>query len=280
MNCVEAKKIDIIITLRNLGHNPIRETEKEAWFLSPFRNESDPSFKVNKQKNVFYDFGIGLGGNLIDLLSKMLGSVKDALDYLSENKTHFSFHQQTFTSTKLNSCIKIDSVKPIQHFGLIDYLETRKISISAARAICKEVHFTLNDKKYFSIGLKNNSEGWELRNKYFKSGSSPKDISLINNGNNSLAVTEGMFDMLSLISMNNSLMKNSDLLVLNSCSFSNRLNDFTDKYKRINLYLDQDKTGRAIAQKFTAQQTVFHDCSNLYTGFNDVNEWWIKKNEI
>lgn len=280
MNCVEAKKIDIIITLKNLGHNPIRETEKEAWFLSPFRTESDPSFKVNKQKNVFYDFGIGLGGNLIDLLSKMLGSVKDALDYLSENKTHFSFHQQTFTSTKLNSCIKIDSVKPIQHFGLIDYLETRKISISAARAICKEVNFTLNEKKYFSIGLKNNSGGWELRNKYFKSGSSPKDISLINNGNNSLTVTEGIFDMLSLISMDNSLMKKSDLLVLNSCSFSNRLNDYHNKYKRINLFLDQDKTGRAIAQKFTTQQIVFEDCSKLYSGFNDVNEWWVKKNEI
>ncbi|APA64266.1 toprim domain-containing protein [Maribacter sp. 1_2014MBL_MicDiv] len=280
MNCVEAKKIDIIITLRNLGYNPIRETEKEAWFLSPFRNESDPSFKVNKQKNVFYDFGIGLGGNLIDLLSKMLGSVKDALDYLSENKTHLSFHQQTFTSTKLNSCIKIDSVKPIQHFGLIDYLETRKISISAARVICKEVHFTLNDKKYFSIGIKNNSGGWELRNKYFKSGSSPKDISLINNGNNSLTVTEGMFDMLSLLSMDYSLMKNSDLLVLNSCSFSSRLNDYSEKYKRINLFLDQDKTGRAIAQKFTTQQTVFKDCSKLYTAFNDVNEWWVKKNEI
>lgn len=192
MNCIEAKKIDIVVTLKKLGHYPIRETEKEAWFLSPFRAETDPSFKVNKQKNVFYDFGIGLGGNLVDLLSKLLGSVKEGLNYLSQNKSYFSFHQQTSVKTSVTHAIIINAIKPIQHFGLIDYLATRNIAIPVARSLCKEVHFFLNGKNYFSIGLKNISGGWELRNKYFKSGSSPKDLSLITNGNNSLIVTEWM----------------------------------------------------------------------------------------
>ncbi|CAG2531783.1 MULTISPECIES: toprim domain-containing protein [Maribacter] len=280
MNCIEAKKIDIIITLRNLGHNPIRETEKEAWFLSPFRTESDPSFKVNKQKNVFYDFGIGLGGNLIDLLAKMLGSVKNALDYLNENKTNFSFHQQVFESTEVNSSIKIDRVKTIQHFGLIDYLKTRQISISTARSICKEVHFHMYDKKYFSIGLKNISKGWELRNKYFKSGSSPKDISLIKNNSTTLIVTEGMFDMLSLLEFDNSLIKKADLMILNSCSFHEKLMNYKIEYDKIHLYLDHDDTGRNITDKYINEQMNFQDCSKLYIGYNDVNEWWVNKNEI
>jgi len=34
-----------------LGHFPTRETDKEAWFLSPFRSENQASFKVCKKLN-------------------------------------------------------------------------------------------------------------------------------------------------------------------------------------------------------------------------------------
>ncbi|WP_289039203.1 toprim domain-containing protein [uncultured Zobellia sp.] len=277
MNCTEAKKIDIIMTLKKLGYCPIKETDREAWFLSPFRHEAKPSLKVSKQKNVFYDFGIGLGGNLIDLLSKLLGSVKEALNYLSENNTSFSFHQQPIITPKTTSAINVIEEKTIQHHALIDYLFDRKISISIARSICKEVHFTLNDKKYFSIGLKNISKGWELRNKYFKSGSSPKDISLIQSGHNTLVVTEGMFDMLTLLSMDNSIRKKADFLILNSCSFSEKLNEYAVKYDTINLYLDHDETGRAITEKFLTKELNYHDRSSFYQGYNDLNEWWVEQ---
>lgn len=278
MNCTEAKKIDITVTLRKMGFSPIKETEKEAWYLSPLRLENDPSFKVNKLKNVFYDFGLGIGGNLVDLLSIFFGSVKEALSYLSENKISFSFHQQIPLASNATSAIRVIKTKPIQHFGLIDYLDTRKISIQAARSICEEVHFTLKDKKYFSVGLKNKSDGWELRNKYFKSGSSPKDISISQNGNTSLIVTEGMFDMLSLLTMDNSLSEKSDFLILNSCSFSSKLDDYQDKYATINLYLDRDETGKKITHSLTEKHSNFIDGSVLYTDYVDVNDWWVAKN--
>ncbi len=48
------------------------------------------------------------------------------------------------------------------------------------------------------MGFKNNFGGFELRNKYFKGSSSPKEITLIsNNSPDRLNVFEGFMDFLS-----------------------------------------------------------------------------------
>lgn len=281
LTCEEARQIDIMNFLNENSIIPVRENETSAFFLSIFRHETNASLKVDKRLNLWFDFGEGRGGNIIDLVIKFKGvNVSEALNILSNNSTPFFFHQRSIYTDISQSKIVVKAVKTIQHLGLIDYLETRKISISTARSICKEVHFILNEKNYFSIGLKNNSLGWELRNKYFKSGSSPKDISLIKNNSTTLLVTEGMFDMLSLLEMDNSLIKKADLLILNSCSFHEKLMDNKKDYDGIHLYLDHDETGRKITDKFVNEQMNFQDCSKLYFGYNDVNEWWINKNEI
>jgi hypothetical protein len=41
----------------------------QGWYLSPFRNEATPSFKVNQSANLWYDFGEGKGGTVIVLNS-------------------------------------------------------------------------------------------------------------------------------------------------------------------------------------------------------------------
>lgn len=275
MNCFEANKIDIIMTLQKLGFSPVKETKNEAWFLSPLRKETKPSFKVHKVKNVYFDFGQGQGGNLVDLLVKLMGSVKEALNYLSQNNiSSFSFHQQPLQSEIDEPRISVINIKPIQHFGLIDYLDSRKISIHAARLVCKEVYFQLNGKNYFSIGIENISGGWDLRNKYFKSGSSPKDISLFKNSNTSLIVTEGMFDMMSLLTMDNFLLGKSDLMVLNSCSFSSKLSEYSCGYNTVDLYLDNDETGKRVTSELMQADSKYIDCSVLYESYVDVNEWW------
>ena len=68
INCETARDFSVIKTLEKLGHFPKRTTEKEAWFLSPFRSETQASFKVSKTKNRWYDHGEGVGGNVIDLV--------------------------------------------------------------------------------------------------------------------------------------------------------------------------------------------------------------------
>jgi len=181
------------------GHFPSRETEKEAWFPSPFRPETQASFKVSKTKNPWFDHGAGIGGNVIDLVVRLYDCrVRDALYFLSDLPISFSFHPQP-SGPPSEEKMNITEITPIWHFGLESYLKERNIRLETAMEYCKEVYYTFKGKKYFAIGLQNDSGGWELRNKYFKNSSSPKDITWLINIGRTLIVTEGMFDFLTVI---------------------------------------------------------------------------------
>ena len=115
LNCKSARNISITEVLRKLEHFPKRESEKEAWFLSPFRSETQASFKVSKILNRWYDHGKGIGGNVIDLVSQIFNcSVQEALVFLNENISFFSFHQQPIFIHAENS-ISIIKAKEIMH---------------------------------------------------------------------------------------------------------------------------------------------------------------------
>ena len=47
MNCQKAKQIDIISFLNKNGYVPHKTNDLVFWYLSPFRKEKTPSFKVN-----------------------------------------------------------------------------------------------------------------------------------------------------------------------------------------------------------------------------------------
>ena len=200
LSCERARAFPIEKALAKLGHFPTRSREKEAWYLSPFRPEAQASFKVSKELNRWFDHGAGRGGNVIDLVCIINGSsVKETLDWLENGQFSFSFQQQPLIPEQNASGIRVCYARPIGHFALIRYLNSRKISVSTAAKLCQEVHYILRGRNFFAIGTKNDSGGWDLRNKYYKNSSSPKDFTHIKNGNNSLIVTEGMFDMLSLL---------------------------------------------------------------------------------
>ena len=51
--------------LYSLGHSPVKQQGINLWYKSPLREETEPSFKVNIERNQWYDFAIGKGGNII-----------------------------------------------------------------------------------------------------------------------------------------------------------------------------------------------------------------------
>lgn len=55
--------------LQEHGYQPTSVKGNNWWYLSPLRNELTASFKVDVNKNVWYDFGLGKGGNLRTLKS-------------------------------------------------------------------------------------------------------------------------------------------------------------------------------------------------------------------
>ena len=202
INCKRARNISIIETLARLGHFPVKESEKEAWFLSVLRSETQASFKVSKALNRWYDHGAGFGGNVIDLIQKIHNcSVKEALEFLTNDISYFSFHQQAIFKNSTPK-IQILKVQEIKHPALVQYLFSRKINLATARKYCKEVWYEFSGKKYFAIGLRNDKGGWELRNTYFKNSSSPKSYTYLKNSGKYLVIIEGMFDLLSLIELN------------------------------------------------------------------------------
>ena len=275
MQCDKAREIPITEFLKRSGFSAVKENRNSAWYLSPIRNENEASFKVSKILNRWYDHGIGKGGNIIDLVIGMNNncSVQEALSILDRTIPSFSFQQQnSFPVLRSELEIRIDKILPIRHPALIRYLERRKINAEVAARYAREVYYSMNDKKYFAIGLENVSGGCELRNPYYKNAAAPKDYSCFSTGKQMLSVTEGMFDFFSLLTLYPDLPHKSDFLVLNSVSFINRIQKIALPYSKVGLYLDNDPAGKKATIQLMADLSNSVDMSALYEGKKDLNQ--------
>lgn len=58
MTIEEAKSIRIADYLHSLGYSPVKQQGINLWYKSPFREESEASFKVNTEREQWYDFGL------------------------------------------------------------------------------------------------------------------------------------------------------------------------------------------------------------------------------
>ncbi|MEP7232330.1 MAG: CHC2 zinc finger domain-containing protein [Ginsengibacter sp.] len=298
MNCEEANQMDMVDYLNALGHQPKKIRGNNYWYLSPLRNEKEPSFKVERNKNVWYDHGLGKGGKLVDFVMEFHHiNVSNALQKIVSFQGQKSFQdrlvrpplpshdRRLFNAMDVTeTAIKIIAAKqPIQDLALCRYLMQRRIEKSVADMYCHEVHFTNGDKEkiYRAIGFKNNAGGYELRNEYFKGSSSPKYVSYINNKAKNISVFEGFFDFISYQSIyKNKQPKHNDLperdtnfLVLNSLSFFERSLLLMEKHQSIHLYLDHDNAGKKCTNLALKRSPNFTNESNLYKGYKDLNEW-------
>ncbi|MEP7169620.1 MAG: CHC2 zinc finger domain-containing protein [Bacteroidota bacterium] len=147
MNAKQARQVPITLILEKMGLKPIREKNNEAWYKSPFRNEKTESFHVHIHKNVWFDFGEGKGGNVVDLVCKYLEAtgydhqVPDALRWI-KNMTVSYVPDKTLIQPTENkeSKLSVKRVFSLKHVALIHYLEKRGIPESLARKYTKEVH--------------------------------------------------------------------------------------------------------------------------------------------
>jgi 5S rRNA maturation endonuclease (ribonuclease M5) len=272
MSCERARNVCIVKTLAKLGHFPTRKSEKEAWFLSPLRSETQASFNVSLAKNLWYDFGIGKGGSIIDLIMAMKSySVKEAVVFLQADAMIpcFDVPKQKPNSKKEIEIIKVAN---LEHLALKSYLRYRNIPLEIARKYCKEVWYKLKGREWFAIGLENNLRGWELRNKYCKNSSSPKSYSFIDHSSGRLLVTEGIFDFLSLAVLESDLINNSDSIILNSLAFIKDTKNIISKYSEVLLFLDNDPAGRKATIELLNLFPNVTDHSDSYKAYKDLNE--------
>lgn len=277
MNSNQARQILIEKVLQKLNYLPSKTIGNDYWYLSPFRTEVTPSFKVNLKLNRWFDHGEQIGGNIIDFLVHKFGfSISEALEYLKPFECDFSFQKQIldYPNPEKRQNNFINKTIPIQHIALVQYLESRQIKNYKEVKQLKEIHYTINDKDYFGIGFQNNSEGWEIRSKYAKICLGKKDITVITNESKTLRIYEGFFDYLSFVQVREILrMEESDYLILNSVALLLKNVPVLMNYTSIELYLDNDDAGNNYTELIRKQFEQAVDCRKLYREYEDLNDW-------
>lgn len=68
MNIETAKQINLADYLHSLGYSPVEQQGINLWYKSPLREETEASFKVNTERNQWYDFGLGKGRDCVGVI--------------------------------------------------------------------------------------------------------------------------------------------------------------------------------------------------------------------
>ena len=285
INCDDANRIDIVDYLSSLGYQPEKIRGHNYWYLSmlPDRFEKNPSFKVNRNRNQWYDFGKSegkKGGTLIDFgIQYHKCTVSEFLQILSGPVTIGQTvpRERSIQTKSPEHGLTILQQKPIQSERLLSYLNRRRIPLDVAQNICREVQFQYKDKSYFAVGFKSDAGGYELRNEYFKGSSSPKSITFIDNGADEVTSFEGFFNLLSFLTIHrNQQVPLTNFLVLNSLSFLDTAFPILDRHRKQHLYWDRGIAGTRATQRAQARGPGYIDHSDLYRGYDDLNEWHCK----
>ena len=276
MEIEEIRDMPITDFMHKLGMKSTKKRGSEVWFHAPYRSDSTPSFCVNTEKNIFNDFGAGVGGDIFRLAGLMINSndFMAQARYIGEvtNNPIARSAPPKYESEPMVPQFTDVEVKSLSHPALLAYLRQRGIPSDIATANCVEIHYRLHDKQYFAVGFPNKSGGYEIRNKFFKGSIPPKAVSLIRNGSATVNVYEGFMDFLSGLTLGYG--RTEDYLVLNSVANREKAYKHLDGYDQIKCWLDNDEAGRkclaALQERYGEK---VKDFSIVFRPCKDVNEY-------
>ena len=294
MDIQTAKQIRIADYLHSLGYSPVKQQGINLWYKSPLREETEASFKVNIERNQWYDFALGKGGGTIELASHLYATdhIPYILERIAEQTPHirpdsFSFGKQSSSEPRFQQL----EIVPLSSPALLSYLQERGINTELAKRECREAHFTNNGKRYFAIAFPNISRGYEIRNRYFKGCIAPKEISHIRQAGKAREtcyVFEGFMDYLSFLTLRLENcpkfpeLDRQDYMVLNSVSNVSKALYPLGSYERIHCFFDNDRAGmealRQIRMEY-GRDLYIRDASQTYSGCKDLNEYLQKQAE-
>ena len=279
MQLHDIKQVSIVDYLAQTGYKPKRIKGVNYWYCSPLRSELTPSFKVNAERNQWYDFGTGDHGDIIDLVCALQHcTTAEAMRRLAALKgvrlaPSFSFGGTTPVRSQTPS-MELIGVQAVKHPKLLLYLSERGLQPSDVSPFLSEVYYRISEKCFFALGFPNDAGGWELRNPYFKGCFAPKVISTIKgNDSHKLQLFEGFMDFLSWRKLHPE--EQADSIILNSLTLLPKLIPTLHPYPIIESLLDNDEAGdRATKQLFDAGLPV-KDMRACYAPYKDINEYLI-----
>ena len=279
MQLHDIKQIPIVAYLAQAGFEAKLIKGVNYWYCSPLRSELTPSFKVNAERNQWYDFATGDHGDIIDLVYALQHcSTADAMRRLATLKgvrlaPSFSFGGITPVSLQRSS-MELIGVQAVKQPKLLLYLSERGLQPSDVSPFLSEVYYRISEKCFFALGFPNDAGGWELRNPYFKGCFAPKAITTIKGtDSHKLQLFEGFMDFLSWRKLHPE--EQDDSIILNSLTLLPKLIPTLHPYPIIESRLANDEAGdRATKQLFDAGLPV-KDMRACYAPYKDINEYLI-----
>ncbi|WP_308761612.1 toprim domain-containing protein [uncultured Bacteroides sp.] len=272
------RRIPLVDFLARLGHGPVQRSCNELWYRAPYRNERTPSFRVNVAKQLWYDFGLGKGGDIFTLAGEFLQSD----DFMAQAKfiaetvcVPFAMVEKPqFLPEPSEPVFEGVEAVPLLRSPLTEYLVERGIPYAIASRYCCRLNYGVRGKRYFAVGFPNMSGGYEVRSRYFKGCVPPKDVSLVKTGNTTsdvCSVFEGFMDFLSAVTLG---LDTGDCLVLNSVANMGKAVKHLDGYGRIDCFLDCDEAGQRALEALKGHYSGrVCDRSTLYDSCKDLNEY-------
>ena len=252
-----------------------------------------PSFKVDREKNLWIDYAEGRGGSIIDLCMRLEGcTLSEAICRLGQNAPDNTTHSYSFTNrgisispnqrenvtasgTRRLICLS-DTLPP----HLQEYLKKERcIDLEKATSFLKCISYEVRGRRHEAIGFANSSGGYELRdNKIFKGTIAPKDITpIFEDRAQPVCLFEGFMNFLSFLSMKGEV--TNQCLVMNSVSNVARSIHYLNKRNitSVRAFLDNDDTGRKAVQEFVNAGFKVEDMAVYYKDFKDLNEYHVSR---
>jgi hypothetical protein len=242
----DIKDISIWEYLENKGIHPTKNYGYYGMYHSPYRKDRNASFKVDYKQNLWRDFGSGEGGSIIDLVMKMENcSFNVAVSKLEDKELCRQLYQQPKVPTYSQPNVATpqqsspfsfhwDKIIPITHPELIAWVQERKIELDLANKYCQEIHYHNQSGNHFSVGFRNDNNGYELSSPVnFKGCIAPKEITTFRNGNETCLVFEGFWDFLSYLTIQKQERTSHDVAVLNSTVNTEKAMNFLKSHKEI-----------------------------------------------
>ena len=276
MKTIQAIKcLSIRAYLAGRGLRPTKDNPRYGLYLSPLRKEHTPSFKVDYAQNLWYDFGLGAGGSIIDLVMRLERcDFAQALRLLGNGERTPMAVPVPSSDLPTDPALRLLSDIPLRHPALVGYLSSRGIDPIIASACCREVHYAVGGRNYFAVGFRNDAGGWELRSERFKGSVSPKHITTIDNRSDTVVAFEGFMDFLSFLSMKPDEWPHINIAVLNSVVNLPKAIPFLSRHATIYAFFDNDNAGRkttADLKRLCPNSTVI-DRSHLYREHKDLKD--------
>ena len=283
------KRYPIVEYLERRGIRPVHKTPTYAMYRSPLREETRPSFKVDREKNLWIDYAEGRGGSIIDLCMRLEGcTLSEAICRLGQNTPDNTTHSYSFTNRGISispnqrenvtasGTRRLISISDTLSPHLQEYFKKERcINLEKATPFLKCISYEVRGRRYEAIGFANSSGGYELRdNNTFKGTIAPKGITpIFEDMEQPVCLFEGFMDFLSFLSMKEKV--TNQCLVMNSVSNVARSIRYLNERSitSIRAFLDNDDAGRKAVQEFVNTGFKVEDMAVYYRDFKDLNDF-------